>query len=409
MLTNAVCKHGVALPQKVLYSFDMQITHSQRNSGLDVARTLAILGALFAHSLIFFQPFGLDLVNRVPWHMWTGFYAVELFFALSGFLIGGIIFRQLLPNPSFKNVIVFYIRRWLRTLPAYYVVLAVLLFFAYDAAGQLPKQWWTYILFLQNSPPESSQLFPVSWSLSIEQWSYLFLPLLLLLTQHFYHTQKIRLSLETQWLTVLLILIFLSFFARLCIALSVPAVWDNDFRKQIPFRLDAVVVGVVIAWIKIYSPKIFLRLAHPCVFLCCVLTLIGVAILFYQDVLNPATEKDILLKSLIFTVVDIAMAVTLCFFEHNNAVQCMADPKKMFGKYMRWGSRYAYSIYLVHFSFFLMGYGFFVHSKQYTVFNVCLWLGFAYCTSLFSALALYHFIEKPCMNIRRLYTFTFKK
>jgi peptidoglycan/LPS O-acetylase OafA/YrhL len=53
---------------------------------------------------------------------------VTVFFVLSGFLIGGILIK-LLENEqaSFKTLFNFWTKRWLRTLPAYFLILIILI------------------------------------------------------------------------------------------------------------------------------------------------------------------------------------------------------------------------------------------------------------------------------------------
>ena len=96
---------------------------STRVIGLDILRCCAILGVLVAHGLTFLYPH----VPPIPIGDWTfllgylghgGFYGVELFFVLSGFLIGRILLRtgDRLSEPS--ELLRFWSRRWFRTLPA---------------------------------------------------------------------------------------------------------------------------------------------------------------------------------------------------------------------------------------------------------------------------------------------------
>src|SRR5688572_4697894 len=88
-----------------------------RKIGLDLPRALAITLVLVSH-----------FVKRCEI---LGFYGVELFFALSGFLIGGILYRDLAASPgwTFPRVKHFWFRRWWRTLPNYYLFLIIALIF----------------------------------------------------------------------------------------------------------------------------------------------------------------------------------------------------------------------------------------------------------------------------------------
>ena len=85
----------------------------RRNYGLDLIRSLAICLVLFAH-----------FTTKAPA---CGVLGVELFFVLSGFLIGGILYQTLRNQDPihFRDIWLFWKRRWMRTLPNYYLFLAV--------------------------------------------------------------------------------------------------------------------------------------------------------------------------------------------------------------------------------------------------------------------------------------------
>ena len=90
---------------------------STRSFGLDLLRTLAIGFVLLAHFAKVFDS--------------IGFWGVELFFALSGFLIGKIIWENYNSSNSYNMNLVanFWKRRWWRTIPNYYLFLLVMIVF----------------------------------------------------------------------------------------------------------------------------------------------------------------------------------------------------------------------------------------------------------------------------------------
>ena len=114
--------------------------------GLDLLRFIAIIMVLIGHSLIFVPQ---EYKVKVYGFLLDG---VSIFFVLSGFLIGGILIKQLEKSkPNYAGLLEFWKRRWLRTLPAYLVVLLFLLIYtAIVLPNNLPSDWYKFFFFLQN-------------------------------------------------------------------------------------------------------------------------------------------------------------------------------------------------------------------------------------------------------------------
>ena len=94
----------------------------QRIFGLDLLRAIAIGLVLLCHITPFFVfPLAPGWFAEVSALASLG---VDLFFVLSGFLIGGILLRDLDRGASFRSLVAFWSRRWWRTLPNYYLFLA---------------------------------------------------------------------------------------------------------------------------------------------------------------------------------------------------------------------------------------------------------------------------------------------
>lgn len=146
----------------------------QRKPGLDLLRALAILWVMPFHSYLAGYQGGGIL-------RWSGWMGVDLFFALSGFLIGSQVFNALRDEARI-DFVDFYLRRSFRTLPAYFVVLAVYVGWPslHENPGMMPLwQFLTYTLNLFIDPNRSS--FSHAWSLCVEEQFYLLFPLLALL------------------------------------------------------------------------------------------------------------------------------------------------------------------------------------------------------------------------------------
>jgi len=140
-----------------------------RNAGLDVARAAAILLVFLAHTTSFFTAGWPRLQLSFDQFGQMG---VELFFSLSGFLIGGLLIRLARGGLDAGGIGRFLARRWFRTLPLYYAVLTVVCLWI----GRF--EWRPYLL-MQNFGPFDQRILTVSWSLVMEEYFYLFFPLLM--------------------------------------------------------------------------------------------------------------------------------------------------------------------------------------------------------------------------------------
>jgi peptidoglycan/LPS O-acetylase OafA/YrhL len=155
-------------------AFSSTIFHMSRASarihGLDTLRALAVT-LVVLHHYVLFVSFG----PTFGWVGEVGWVGVDLFFALSGYLIGNQIFEAL-SSPGGLGLGRFYARRLLRTLPNFYAVLALYaLWPAFrDGAPMLPL--WKYFSFTQNIGLEPGTAFSHAWSLCIEEQFYLLLP-----------------------------------------------------------------------------------------------------------------------------------------------------------------------------------------------------------------------------------------
>lgn len=149
------------------------INDSKRNYGLDLVRFVAVSMVVTVHGIQ-------ELFHiAIPYFWIVPLVGVELFFSLSGFLIGRILLEMLEKEKfAFSDIKKFWIRRWLRILPLY-IVLYFFYLIAYNSFLNPVNFDWNYIFFLQNLkvPPA---FFIETWSLSIEEWFYLLVPLLIL-------------------------------------------------------------------------------------------------------------------------------------------------------------------------------------------------------------------------------------
>lgn len=212
-------------------------TTQKRILGLDIVRVIAILSVLFSHIS------GLILINNttiLAILYLLGVSGVELFFVLSGFLIGNILMREY--NNDFK-IGRFWVRRWMRTLPVYFAVLILYFIFV--------KFDYRYLIFTQNFISPHPGMFDVAWSLSVEEWFYLCVPITLLISKKIFNANKKNLFYT---------LVFLISIATLMRMVGALDYWGYGLNvaRIVLFRFDAILYGFMIAYLTKYHNEIIL-------------------------------------------------------------------------------------------------------------------------------------------------------
>lgn len=173
------------------------------------------------------------------------FFGMDLFFVLSGFLIGSILLSSIERTGS-QGLRRFYLRRILRTFPSYYVVLTFLaLAFPLTAMQRENLIFeYTYLTnFVSLHRPDIVMFW--GWSLALEEQFYLFVPLLLFVLQRL-KTNRFRIA----------------FLSALCLAALITRLviyyrWRpwNDFILygalyfRTHTRFDTLIAGILLALI----------------------------------------------------------------------------------------------------------------------------------------------------------------
>ena len=145
-------------------------TDQERVPGLDLLRAVAIVWVMAYHVTSY------GVVLPAPAEF--GWMGVDLFFVLSGYLIGGQAFAACLA-PDGPRWGQFMARRAWRVLPAYLAVLALYLWIPAwrESPGMQPA--WQFVTFTANLFPDyaNHRAFSHAWSLCVEEHFYLALPL----------------------------------------------------------------------------------------------------------------------------------------------------------------------------------------------------------------------------------------
>lgn len=218
-----------------------QIQHY--NPTFDLIRGLASLAVFFSHwKIILLSLAGFESEADYHYAIFEpfGILGVEFFFALSGLLLGPILYRQFQKKNMGQSLWIFLQRRWYRTLPTYYLgfLLFAVIFWVQDI--EIPENWYLYLVFFQNFTEFDSYFYNVSWSLSVEEIFYVVFPALTLLVWCFSKNIKTV-------FTVACLFIILVCFAMRILNMNDFDSWDNEIRKAFLMRLDAIAVGVLVA------------------------------------------------------------------------------------------------------------------------------------------------------------------
>lgn len=240
--------------------FRVGFNASNRIFGLDLLRFIAIMMVVLGHSCLVLPD---ELASIIHIVLLDG---VSIFFVLSGFLIGGILIRQLEKGKNgWGDLFHFWKRRWMRTLPAYLVVLTFILIYTWLVVPhQLPDHWYRFYFFAQNLFVARPDFFAEAWSLSVEEWFYLLIPVVL-----FGGIYLFRLPSRQLIPLLMLGIILLAIVYRYWLFHSIPAAGElqnfgelKDFGdglityRVLP-RLDALMFGVLGAYLMHYFPKIW--------------------------------------------------------------------------------------------------------------------------------------------------------
>ncbi len=227
--------------------------HSSRNHGLDTLRAIAII-------LVFCYHYSVFVSGTATYGFWSeiGWVGVDLFFALSGYLIGNQIFAAIRSDSGF-SLPHFYARRFLRTLPNFYVVLALFFLWPWfrDHGEMLPL--WKFLTFTQNYQLTPGTPFSYAWSLCIEEQFYMLLPAVALLVASW------RGSVKWGWaLVVATIAGGMAIRASLWDPVHLTGAGGIDYYRNIYYstfcRFDELIAGVAIAMVRNYHGPLWQRM-----------------------------------------------------------------------------------------------------------------------------------------------------
>jgi len=244
---------------------------SARSVELDFLRGIAILLVMGVHFTVPVTGIAaLDWVSNTLRSV--GGVGVNLFFTLSGFLVGGLLLKEYKKTRTI-NGWRFLARRAFKIWPPFY---ALILFHLIVGHHDRSAFFWQNFFQVQNY---FGSAITQTWSLAVEEHFYIFLTLLLVLLVG---------------TSPRFIISVLAMLCVLTIALRVAAVahgeLDAAFRET-HLRIDSLLYGVILAAVSIFYPDRFAALARQRVLL--VLCAIALSVFIYQTAENEMLDRDV--------------------------------------------------------------------------------------------------------------------
>ncbi len=287
---------------------------TRRNFGLDLARSLAIAMVFLSHGVSSLDVLGVG---------------VDLFFVLSGFLIGRIYLRAQADaheRPGSFTLWKFWSARWFRTLPPYLAALA--LFAVTQPMFQNNAVHSYYLLFLQNYAGIDG--FGPSWSLCIEEHFYLALPLLGAVVLRFNARRKLI------WLLPVLALAPQALRTYAFLHNSLP----RDWYWRTHLHCEGLILGVWLAYVFLDRRHLWSRL-RP---ISGIFSVLPLALLAYQK-LHP--QQPAFFQSIVFLLYAAGYMGWLRLL-YDLQWQPQFAPARLFQLAIQGLALASYSIYLLH-------------------------------------------------------------
>ncbi|MEP1208930.1 MAG: acyltransferase [Rhizobiaceae bacterium] len=365
---------------------------------LDGLRMLAIALVLLRHAMKAMESqVGSAFELALPWGSWNfatpllnGWMGVDLFFVLSGFLIGSHLIRRR-ENFSTASLGRYFGARALRIVPTYFAVIflvAIGFFPLYKPLSQdMTASVIWHLLFLQDYLP--SDLIVAFWSLGVEEKFYIIAPLLILGTGRLGRL-RVRMIAYGVLLVLPMLLRWLTLQSIEFDFASYRAYFET-FRSPFHLTFEGLLIGVICA--EIFACQIcrqrYGRIAKP-------LLLLGSAIIAAHlvpvNLMAEITLYDILLQPLLlsigFGLILLAMA--------------LINPKTGWAasRFSLIGARLSYSLYLVHMALIPAAMVPALLSGADGLALFAIFFASFMVLSLAASLALHFTIEKPFLQIK---------
>ncbi len=367
---------------------DRKQISAKRFFGLDFLRALSISLLLFSHSSWIYNSSG--ILGKMQDA--SGFLGVELFIVLSGFLIGGILYKQFLhENYTLKDAGLFVTRRLMRVLPSYYFVILIITII-YFLFGFSVSEVWKYPLMIQNFSSPIPAFFPESWSLPVKEMGYIFVVILLLVVSNTF----IKASKQVLFLMVVIGLIAFTILLKLYYDIHSDnlqlRIWSFSVRSVVIYRIDSVLMGVLFGYFY-HNYKEFImskRKQFLAVGVLLFLVLFLGIVVFKLRLTNASWFWNILCLPLVSTAICLFIPFLLNW----------KSPPQAIGNGITFICNIAYSIYLLHYSVVLFLLKYFIDTKDFGLWQLNLFAILYVSITVGLSYLFYTYFEKPINQFR---------
>ena len=326
----------------------------KRIESLDLFRGIAGYGVAICHFYSYiYQSTAIEYFS---------FLFVDLFFVLSGFVLYPQLKKVYINR---KNIKIFYIRRWIRTLPIFFIALISfsIIFHKFDS------DTLKYLFFIQKVFPNFllSDYMIVAWSLSVEEWFYLIFPIFLILFN--------RINIIKIFIFFLILIYVLKFISLINFSDA------NFYRTGTFLRLDAILFGALVA----HYYEIIKKMKYTNIILFSLLFVYFYFQNFFLQNIGSVQFIYVILLQLI-------SIFSIIFFINQNEI----ISHKYLNKIFQLLANQTYSVYLFHFIFI-----YFI--KVYNLDQINLIFIYYMVSLFFTSTLIFYFFEKNLLDLRPNY------
>jgi len=396
---------------------DIYHAENSRMLFMDGLRCIGMFHVMLSHSilafLLGFQSQFQSFIQEFPWYlrwMLAGDKAVDLFFVISGFLIGQILFREY--NKTAKiDLKRFFLRRFWRLTPAYYLIIVI---FLLTAGAHVEKEYvWAFVFYVNNYLSAEHNYIHFAWSLAIEEQFYAVFSLFVAFA--FFKIRRRLMFLCSMYVLSFLILWgLLAFYSETVVSvdylISGSSEISNLFWEKIydnlHTRFGAIVLGIILAYLYVYHwSAVQTMMSLPRCFLALVLA-IGLMLLSMQLPVfaGESTSKALLYfyhvthRNFFGLGIMLIMLLSLLNVGVGSRINSFLSSRVFYPV-----SQLTYSMYLLHLPVIGISYSLLKANgfiTEISLSNIFLVFSVSILPTIAVSSVMYVFVEKPFMKLR---------